>query len=229
MKEFVVHTIPGSPFARAVFATLEEKGARYRVAPLTPQDMRGPRHLGLHPFGRMPILEHGDFRLYETQAILRYIDRVLPRPALTPTDPQLAARMDQLMNINDWYLFRDASAPIGFQRVVGPMLLGLAPDEAIIAAALPKAQLAFDELARLLSANAFVAGNALTLADLTIAPHLAMLSGTPEWAVLTRAHSHIVRWLARMNARDSMRATTPQRLTAMAQTIAQGSAMPKAS
>src|SRR4051812_30512198 len=123
MKGFVVHTIPGSPFARAVFATLEEKGAHYRVAPLTPQDMRGPRHLGLHPFGRMPILEHGDFRLYETQAIVRYIDRVLPQPALTPADPQLAARMDQLMNINDWYLFRDASAPIGFQRVVAPMLL----------------------------------------------------------------------------------------------------------
>jgi glutathione S-transferase len=217
MKGFVVHTIPGSPFARAVFATLEEKGAHYRVAPLTPQDMRGPRHLGLHPFGRMPILEHGDFRLYETQAIVRYIDRVLPQPALTPADPQLAARMDQLMNINDWYLFRDASAPIGFQRVVAPMLLGLTPDEAVIAAALPKAQLAFDEFARLLSTNAFVAGDALTLADLTIAPHLAMLSGTPEWPALIRGNSNISAWLERMNARPSMQATTLQRVRAVVQ------------
>ena len=191
MKDFVVHTIPGSTFARAVFATLEEKGAPYRLVPMTPQDMRGPRHLGLHPFGRVPILEHGDFRLYETQAILRYLDRVLPKPALTPADPQLAARMDQLMNINDWYLFRDASAPIGFQRVVGPMLLGLTPDEAVIAAALPKAQLAFDELARLLSANTFLAGDALTLADLMIAPQLDMLSGTPEWPALIRGHANI--------------------------------------
>ena len=220
MKEFVVHTIPGSPFARAVLTTLEEKAARYRLVPLTPQDMRGPRHLGLHPFGRMPILEHGDFRLYETQAIVRYLDRVLPRPALTPSDPQLAARMDQLMNINDWYLFRDASAPIGFQRVVGPMLLGLTPDEAVISAALPKAQLAFDELARLLSANTFLAGDALTLADLTIAPHLAMLSGTPEWPALVRGNANIGAWLERMNARPSMQATTVQRVMAMAEPAA---------
>jgi len=220
MKEFVVHTIPGSPFARAALATLEEKNTRYRLVPMTPQDMRGSRHLALHPFGRVPILEHGDFRVYETQAILRYLDRVLPRPALTPADPQLAARMDQLMNINDWYLFRDASAPIGFQRVVGPMLLGLTPDEAIITAAMPKAQLAFDELARLLSANPFVAGDTLTLADLIIAPHLDMLSGTPEWATLTRAHANITAWLARMNARPSMQATTPQRVVAMAQAAA---------
>lgn len=225
MKEFVVHTIPGSPFARAALATLEEKSAPYRVVPMGPQDMRGPRHLALHPFGRVPILEHGDFRLYETQAILRYLDRVLPRPALTPADPQLAARMDQLMNINDWYLFRDASAPIGFQRVVGPMLLGKAPDEAIIAAAMPKAQLAFDELARMLSANAFVAGDALTLADLIIAPHLDMLSGTPEWGTLTGAHANIRAWLGRMNARPSMQATTPQRVMAMAP----AAALPKAS
>ena len=34
MSEFTVHTVPGSPFARAVLATLEEKGARYRLAPL---------------------------------------------------------------------------------------------------------------------------------------------------------------------------------------------------
>ena len=225
MKEFVVHTIPGSPFARAALATLEEKSAPYRVVPMGPQDMRGPRHLALHPFGRVPILEHGDFRLYETQAILRYLDRVLPKPALTPADPQLAARMDQLMNINDWYLFRDASAPIGFQRVVGPMLLGKAPDEAIIAAAMPKAQLAFDELARMLSANAFVAGDALTLADLIIAPHLDMLSGTPEWGTLTGAHANIRAWLGRMNARPSMQATTPQRVSAMAQ----AAVLPKAS
>jgi glutathione S-transferase len=32
----------------------------------------------------VPVLEHDGFLLYETQAILRYLDRVLPKPALTP-------------------------------------------------------------------------------------------------------------------------------------------------
>ena len=34
MSEFIVHSVPGSPFGRSVLATLEEKGARYRIVPL---------------------------------------------------------------------------------------------------------------------------------------------------------------------------------------------------
>src|ERR1035438_9175029 len=100
MSEFIVHTIPGSPFARAVLATLEEKGAPYRVSPVAPGTFRSPEHLARHPFGRVPVLEHDGFTIYETQAILRYLDRVLPAPALTPADPRAAARMDQAMNVN---------------------------------------------------------------------------------------------------------------------------------
>ena len=87
-----------------------------------------------HPFGRVPVLEHGSFILYETQAILRYLDRLLPAPALVPSDPESAARMDQVMNVNDWYLFQGVANVIGFQRVVGPRLMGLTPDEAVIEA-----------------------------------------------------------------------------------------------
>ena len=140
MKEFVIHSIPGSPFGRAVLVALEEKGAQ-AIALLRwrPATLRTPEHLARHPFGRVPVMDHGDFRLYETQAILRYLDRALPAPALTPADPQAAGRMDQLMNINDWYLFQGVANVIGFQRIVGPRLLGLTPDEAAIAAAMPKA------------------------------------------------------------------------------------------
>ena len=88
MSEFIVHSIPGSPFGRSVLATLEEKRAPYRLAPLAPGSLKTPEYLALHPFGRVPVLEHDGFRLYETQAILRYLDRVLPQPALTPSDVQ---------------------------------------------------------------------------------------------------------------------------------------------
>ena len=53
MSEFIVHTIPGSPFARSVLATLEEKGATYRVVPVPPGTMRSAEHLARHPFGRV--------------------------------------------------------------------------------------------------------------------------------------------------------------------------------
>ena len=60
------------------------------------------------------MLEHNGFLLYETQAILRYLDRVLPTPALTPADPRRAARMDQVMNVTDWYLFQGSPMSSSF-------------------------------------------------------------------------------------------------------------------
>ena len=87
MSEFVVHGIIGSPYVRAVLLGLEEKGRSYRLAPLPAGGHRAAEHLARHPFGRVPAVEHGDFHLYETQAVLRYLDRLFPQPALTPADP----------------------------------------------------------------------------------------------------------------------------------------------
>src|SRR5712671_669707 len=184
MPEFIVHSIPGSPFGRAVLSMLEEKGARYSFSPLAPGGLRSPEHLARHPFGRVPVLEHDGFLLYETQAILRYLDRVLPNPALTPADPKRAARMDQVMNVNDWYLFQGVANVIVFHRVVGPRVLGIAPDEAAIEAAMPKARAVFEELARLLSDQPFFADDAISLADLLVAPQLSLFTPTPEWPAL---------------------------------------------
>ena len=208
MADFVIHTIPGSPFARAVLATLEEKGAASRVVPIAPGATKQPEHLARHPFGRMPVLDHGDFRLYETQAILRYLDRVLPEPPLTPADPKDAARMDQAMGVNDWYLFPGCANVIVFHRVVGPRVLGLTPDEAAVRAAMPNAATVFAELARLLGDRAYFAGNGVSLADLMLAPQLDMFAEAPEWAELTAPHPTLVAWLERMRARPSMQATT---------------------
>ena len=58
MSEFIVYSVPGSPYGRAVLATLEEKGAAYRLAPLAPGDAKSEPHLSRHPFGRVPVLEH---------------------------------------------------------------------------------------------------------------------------------------------------------------------------
>jgi len=216
MSGFIVHTIPGSPFARAVLATLEEKRASYRLTPIAPGGHRLPEHLARHPFGRIPVLEHNGFILYETQAILRYLDRVLPNPALTPTDARAAARMDQVMNINDWYLFQGVSNVIAFHRIVAPRLLGQAPDEVAIAAAMPKAHIVFGELSRLLGGQNYFAGDAVTLADLLIAPQLDFLAQTPEWQVLTASARNLIAWLDRMNARSSLKATTWERVAELA-------------
>ena len=213
MSEFIVHSVPGSPFGRSVMAALEEKGANWRLAPVAPGTLRSPDHLSRHPFGRVPVLEDDGFSLYETQAILRYLDRVLPTPALTPADIKRMARMDQVMNINDWYLFHGVGDVIIFHRVIGPQLMGLTPDEAAIEAAMPKARTVFFELARLLGEQPYFAGDALSLADLLVAPGVAFFTATPEWAELGKPHANLVAWLARMEARPSMKATTWERVS----------------
>ena len=181
MPEFIVHSVPGSPFGRAVLATLEEKGASYRLQSVPLGTLQSAEHLARHPFGRVPVLEHNGFLLYETQAILRYLDRVLPSPRLTPGDLQRAARMDQAMNVNDWYLFQGVGNVIIFHRVIGPRLLGRSPDEAAIEAAIPKARTVFNELARLLGQASYFAGEEVSLADLMLAPAVAFFVETPEW------------------------------------------------
>ena len=165
----------------------------------------------------MPVIEHGDFRLYEAQAILRYADRALPGPSLTPAHPQAAARMDQLMNINDWYLFQGVANVIAFQRIVGPRLLGLTPDEDAIAAALPRGHGVFEELSHLLADQPYFTGDSISLADILLAPQLDFLCATPEWAPLVAGRENLQRWLDRMQQRPSMRATTWECVAAMAQ------------
>jgi glutathione S-transferase len=208
MSDIVVYGVPGSPFMRAVQMGLEEKKAAYRVQALGVGESKSEAYLRKHPFGRVPAFEHGNFGLYETQAILRYLDDILPEPPLQPRDPKQAARMNQIIGINDWYLFPMVARVIVFHRVVGPLLLGAAPDEAAIAAAVPDARLCLRELNRLLGDQSFLAGEQVTLADLMLAPQLYFLAGTPEGGSILK-DTPLLAWLERMNARPSMNATLP--------------------
>jgi glutathione S-transferase len=216
MNDFLIHTVPGSPFARAVAMTLEEKHAQWRVRALTPPMIKQHPHLAYHPFGRVPAVEHGDFVLYETQAVLRYIDRVLPSPSLTPAEPQAAARMDQVMNINDWYLFQGCANVIVWNRVLGPRVVGITPDEAAIAGAMPRARIVVQELTRIVGEQSYFAGDRISLADLIVAPQLDYFAEAPEWQALTVNAAPLVRWLARMRSRPSMRVTTWEAVAAKA-------------
>jgi glutathione S-transferase len=124
--------------------------------------------------------------------------------------------MDQAMNVNDWYLFQGVANVIVFHRVVGPRVMGLQPDEAAISAAMPRAQMVFDELSRLLGDQAYFTGAAISLADFLIAPHIGMFTQTPEWSVLGSSRKNLAAWLARMEARPSFSATTWERVAEMA-------------
>ncbi len=211
MTDFVIHGIPGSPYVRTPLLALDEKGLPWRLAAVPMGGNRAPEYRAIHPFNKIPTLDHGDFRLYETRAILNYLDRVAPQPALTPTDPRAAARMDQLIGITDSYLAPRVSGPLSFPRIVAPKI-GLPVDEAAIAAAVAPAREVVDEVARLLDGQAFMAGSAISLADLMLAPHLVFLPGFAEGQRLLAPHANLAAWIDRMASRPSMVATSWERL-----------------
>ena len=184
----IVHGIPGSPYVRAALLSLEEKGADYEFAAMQFGTLKQEPHLSRHPFGRIPAFEHEGWRLYETQAIMRYVDAVVPGPRLQPDEPRSLARMNQLMGI--CRLVCDAaddqrrSASAGWSRRASTCR----STRRRIARAIPNARHCVAEIGRLLDGNPWMAGEAISLADLLLAPHLSMFTMTPEGApILARA------------------------------------------
>ena len=64
-----------STYTRVVRMVCEEKGIEYA---LTERPPGAPEILAIHPFGKMPVLRHGDFALCESKAIATYLDRSFP-------------------------------------------------------------------------------------------------------------------------------------------------------
>jgi glutathione S-transferase len=206
MSTIVIHGVPGSPYVRMPLLACEEKGVAWRLDPMEMGAARTPQHLARQPFGRMPAMEHGDFRLYETQAIIRYIDQVFDGPDLTPADAKAQARMNQVMGIVDWYVMPSISSGIVFNRLVKPMF-GMPVDEAAIVAAVPQARTCIAALSELLGDKPFFTGDRLSLADIAVFTHLDYVPMAAEGAELLKG-SPLTAWIERMAERASSQKTT---------------------
>lgn len=197
-----------STYTRGVLLALEEKGVAYDLQEVDVFRDGGtdPAYLARHPFGRIPAFEHDGFRLYETAAILRYVDEAFPGPALQPADPAGRARVTQIIGILDSYAYRPMVWDIYVERSRGVTEPGM-PDEARIAAAVPRAATCLAAIAGLMGEGAFLAAGALTLADLHFVPMMAYFRLTPEGRSLIGAEPAIRRWWDAISARPSVAAT----------------------
>jgi glutathione S-transferase len=204
----VVYGAPYSVYVRAVRLALEEKGVAYRLDPIDVFVENGPPAslLERQPFGRIPAFEHDGFRLYEAGAIERYVDEAFPGPALHPSAPRERALFNQLTSILDYYYSRTQVWDIYVERVSAPKQ-GRAPDEARIQAALPKAQLCLRAISDLMDGSPYLAGEALTLADLHAAPIFAYFTLASEAEALLAERPAIKAWWASMVRRPAMQAT----------------------
>ena len=211
MPTFELIGVPPSVYVRAAALALEEKGANYRLRAMAPGESKTPEYLKLNPFGRIPVLSHGDFTLYETQAIMRYADEILPGPSLVPADPKGRARMNQACGIADCYVMPQMTMAIAFQRLVAPQI-GIPIDEGSLGAALQPSRICVSEIARLLGEKRFLCGDALSIADLLLGAHLTFFALAPEGQVMLAPFESLTGWLGRLMARQSFQNTTPEML-----------------
>ena len=203
-KNPTVFGAPYSVYVRAVRLALEEKEVSYELVPVDIFAPGGPsaEHRTRHPFGKIPAFEHTGFRLYEAEAITRYVDEVFPGLPLQPSDPYGRARMTQIISILDSYIYRTLVWDIYVERVARPAS-GLPVDEAKIAAALPKAEVCLSALSDLMGEASWLAGSAISLADLHAAPMFATFRLAPEADQLLARHDRLRTWWDRVSSRPS--------------------------
>jgi glutathione S-transferase len=210
MAKPIVYGPAYSTYARTARLALEEKGVDYDLVEvdLLAGAAKAPEHLARHPFGKAPAFEHDGFELYETDAIMRYVNAAFPGKDLEPADAKGRARMAQAISVIGSYAYPCMIGQIFIQRAVMPMM-GNSPDEAAITAALPQAQTCVAALEKLLDGNAYLAGDRLSLADLLLIPVYDYLSRTPEGETLLAAAPNLQRWWETMRTRESVTKTKP--------------------
>ena len=165
--------------------------------------MGGQRYLVLHPFNRVPILDHGGFRLYETAAIALYADEAFAGPSLQPKELRQRAKMHQWISALNNYYYPYMAYHLGHERLIYPTL-GIPADEKVVVHALPRIAVALDVMEREFAhEDDYLVGDQLTLADLFLLP-MTTLSLTPEGQEMLKAKPRINAWCARMDALPSV-------------------------
>jgi glutathione S-transferase len=167
--------------------------------------MGSPKHLALHPFDRVPILRHGDFVLYETSAIVAYLEELFPTPSLEPDTPQDRARMHQWISAVNSYYYPYMIYHVGHERNVFPRL-GIPSDEKVVAHALPKIEVGLQVVERQLShGQGFLLGGDVTLADYYLLPSTYSFGRTPEGKTMYASFPVVQAWRERMEALPTVR------------------------
>ncbi|SJZ34301.1 glutathione S-transferase [Enhydrobacter aerosaccus] len=199
MTAIKIHGMQPSTFTRTVRMACHEKGIDYELIQTPPGD--GVR--ALNPFGKIPAITHGDFVLYESAAILRYLDRSFAGPKLWPDEARAAALVDQWVAAISDSLLHSAQ----FYMATRFKLLTFPPG---------MAQKFFDRtreilpaFERQLGATRFLAGEGVSAADLSFAPIFAYFPDVPELKALADTMPNCQRWAGEIAQRSSFKMTEP--------------------
>jgi glutathione S-transferase len=205
MPELQIIGAPQSNYVRVVRIACAEKGAPYTLVPVAPHS---PEVDAIHPFGKIPVMVHGDVTLAESRAICFYIDHAFDGPPLTPRDPVKGARTEEwISHVNttiDPLLVRQYLLAYFFPRDPERR-----PDRAAIDAVLPSMEKHFAVLDRAVARTGHLVGDSFTLADMNLLPILFFMAKTPESRAILDRSPNLRRYYDRHEARASVKDTIP--------------------
>lgn len=205
MTKVQILGVPQSNYVWATRIALTEKGVEYDLIPTAPHS---PEITAIHPLGKMPALRHGEVTLFESNAILTYVDKAFPGPALAPTDALGAAQVQQWIS-----LVNTAVDPVIIRAYILAYIFPSGPDKkpdrARIDAALPNIEKQMGILDRAVAKTGFLVGNAFSLADINLIPIIAGASRFPESSAALDRHGNLKKYLGTHFARASVKGTAP--------------------
>jgi glutathione S-transferase len=194
-----------STYTRVVCMVCEEKGIEYV---LTEKLLRAPEILAIHPFGKMPVLRHGDFELCESKAIATYLDRSFPGALLIPSDLRLAALTEQWVSLVNSVI--DATLVRTYLLAyAAPKTVDGKPDRKVIDAVTPALREQFGILDKAVAKTGYLVGDEFTFADINLLPILYYVRLLPEGAQALAAAAHLAAYYDRHAARPSFKSTIP--------------------
>lgn len=197
-----VYGHPMSTCTRKVLTTLAEKGheATFVLVDLAKGEQKSPAHLARQPFGVVPVLEADDGTLlYESRAIIRYLDRVLPGTPLTPSQPRAFGWMEQFISVEQSYF-----SPAAMKIIMVELFHRGEGSEAAarVAEGRQGVQKALGVIEPVLGRQPFLAGDAFSLADVVWMPYLGYLAVT-SGKDLVGPFPNVSAWWNRISARPS--------------------------
>ena len=206
-SEVVLHGYSASSYVFSVRILLAAKGIRHELVPVDVL-AGGPRseaHRRLHPFGKVPVLEHDDLRIVETSAIMRYVNDAFEGPSCIPGNARDRARMDMAIGLYDSYGYGAMARVTGYHRF--PDFVGN-PTRADVDASLAQLHTLFEQLMKVRAESAFLAGEQPSLADHFVAPACFYLDLVDETAALSELPG-LGEWWGRVQQLDEYRAAVP--------------------
>ena len=198
-----------SVYTRSLRIALAEKGVAYTYEESNPFDTADLGKLkDKHPFGRVPALQHGGFSLWETSAMLSYVQAGFDGPGLQPDDVRAAARMQQVIAVMDNYAYWPLVRQV-FSHAVFRPFMGEESDQDAIREGLSAAPLVLATLEAFAAEGVVLTEGQVSLAACHALPMLDYFALVPEGREMLGRYKSLSQWLEWMNRRPSAIATRP--------------------